>query len=711
MKPFCQSSVLRISLLALAAGISIMATGCGMGSLQHTDSLPVAGDAIGGHVHGGQQPVIGSTVQLWVAGSTNYGVGATKLGASVQTQAPGGSFTLGAYTCPSSTAQTYITATSGNPGLSANNPQIVLAAALGNCGSLTASTYIFIDEVTTAATAFALGQYFTPTFGSASTDGFGAPNTTQAQVGLVNAFATYNNLVTNNTGNAVTSATLTGAGGSVTTTPESAKLYTIANILAACVNSPGGVSGDSSACGTLFADVVPTSSTAPTDTLQAAVYMSLNPTSNNANGSAANLAQLYTLPPTTAPYTGLSAQPTDWTLGILYSGSTTTILEQPHSLAVDSAGNIWVASGTTSSELTELSPLGVPLVNLTTIGAVALSGLSPRNVAVDTNNNVWMTTSSSSGDVFEYMPAGGTAPTPVGLGKASYGLAIDGNNNVWVGEESTSSTFELAEFVGGVLNSTTNEVRYPLVGQSSIGTATSGSATMNPEYLAFDSSTPANLWMSGGTENGTATYVYQLSNISYAVCGAVPFAATCTTTTSSSSVNTYTSVGNGTILEPVGLAASMSGTTPQMWAVNDAGTSMDLLNLTSNSSAVAGGTAYGNSTNLKGAFYVAVDGAGNAWTASSSSTSPGTVMEVNSAGTVLSPNNTGTTPFNVIGFSHVGLSTALGIAVDPSGNVWVANNIASGTSGSAVFEIVGAAAPTVTPIALALNEGKVAQKP
>jgi DNA-binding beta-propeller fold protein YncE len=51
--------------------------------------------------------------------------------------------------------------------------------------------------------------------------------------------------------------------------------------------------------------------------------------------------------------------------------------------------------------------------------------------------------------------------------------------------------------------------------------------------------------------------------------------------------------------------------------------------------------------------------------------------------------------------------SSYGIGVDPSGNIWVANNTATG----GVFEIVGAAAPTVTPIALALKNGTIGAKP
>jgi secreted PhoX family phosphatase len=58
-----------------------------------------------------------------------------------------------------------------------------------------------------------------------------------------------------------------------------------------------------------------------------------------------------------------------------------------------------------------------------------------------------------------------------------------------------------------------------------------------------------------------------------------------------------------------------------------------------------------------------------------------------------------------------GLSAGEGIAVDPSGNVWIADDTTSGTAGYSVFELVGAAAPTVTPISLALKNSAVGKKP
>jgi streptogramin lyase len=105
--------------------------------------------------------------------------------------------------------------------------------------------------------------------------------------------------------------------------------------------------------------------------------------------------------------------------------------------------------------------------------------------------------------------------------------------------------------------------------------------------------------------------------------------------------------------------------------------------------------------------YVAVDGVGNVWVTNNTS-SPGSVSEIvgtgANIGTVLSP--VSATP--PLGFSHAGIASANGITIDPSGNVWVASSVAA-TGG--VFEIVGAAAPTVTPISLALKNGAVGAKP
>ncbi|MES2391542.1 MAG: hypothetical protein V4555_07865 [Acidobacteriota bacterium] len=667
------------STLALITALAASSlTGCGFGAA-NTSGTPVSMTTIAGKVHGGVQPVVGATVQVWAVGNAGYGSAATPVGSSATTGSDG-SFTLNAYAnCPTPGSLVYITATGGNPGNGSNNAALKLASALGPCGNLTASTFIWINEVTTAATAYALAQYFTPTFGSGSTDSFGAPNTTQAQTGIANAFTTVNNMVSTSTGNAVTSASLTSGVGTITATAESAKLNTIADILSACVNSDG--SNTSPCATTLFPAVTPTGGVQPTDTLQAAVDMNLNPTSNNAGGSSANLAALYSLQSATPPYVGVATQPTDWTYGINYSAGTDTanqLINTAIDIGVDSVGNIWVIglpSNTAAESLSEFTNNGTPVsiaISGSTAAPTGLGAASPRNLAIDTNNNVYVTTSSGSSYLYQYSSAG--VLTALNVGGQGYGMTIDGNNNVWIAHNSGSAITSLDEFLAGTIAST-SRVEYPLL--------TGSTNTLLSTYAAI--STSGSVWMASGT---STNIVYQASGMNGgATCTTFP----CTTSNDSSLAVTYTQASAGGVSTPWGVAAAPGG---NMWLANSGGNSIALY--TSPTSF----TDFGSSATLNAPRKLAVDGAGNVWVANRGVAA---LAEFSPNGTVLSPT----------GFPHSGLSTSSGISIDPSGNVWVSNNT-SGTSANApnsIFELVGAAAPTVTPVALALKNNAVGQRP
>ena len=717
MNRICGMTSSKTAVAALLCCVSALVTGCSTTQFGGPDTIPVTGAAIQGTVHGGQNPIIGASVQLWTVGTGGYGSAAATLGSAVTTIGPGGTFTLGAYSCPSGSTQTYITAQGGNPGLgTGTNSNIMLAAALGSCGNLSPSTNIVINEVSTAAAAFALGQYFTPAVGGlSSADRFGAPNTTQAQAGIANAMLTVNNLVTLATGNAVTTATLTSGANSVTVTPESAKLYSIANILSTCVNSAGGTTG----CGTLFSDVTPSGGAAPTDTLQAAVYMSLNPTSANTTAYPTNLAAICALVTATPAFSSTGGcpgtVPTDWTVGIKYTDSATTFLVKPLSVAVDGIGNVWVLSNNSGlGGLAEMSPTGTPLANPGTLD-VLVSGTNtsfiftgtstnPRNLAIDTANNVWFTQSSSAvdtngvhanGAVFEYMTNGNS--TGYSTGKSGYGIAIDGSNNVFVSQQSASAVYELYEFPGGNL---TEPIGYPIATATPGVAGTSGSNSfIAPEYMAFDPT--GNLWMTGGVAG--STFTVELTNLASASTIVAGCGGTypCALTTSTSS-NTYNKVSLGSITGAFSLSADTSSI---FIADATTGNSVSVVPYASPSSE----TNIGSTTSFTLPHYAATDGAGNVWISNTNSTPSGgtpggSISELSSSGAILSPITPNASVTNP-GYVHTGFTNGSGIAVDPSGNVWAAD------SGNSVFELVGAAAPTVTPIALALKNGSVAAKP
>ena len=253
-------------------------TGCGYSP---KFSTPATGNSqYSGSVHGGQQPIVGAAIQLYTVGTTADGSAATPLLTSTVTSDATGSFTItGLYSCTSAT-QVYIVATGGNPGLSAANPNIALMAALGPCSSLTPSTFININELTTVAAVSALAPYMTSisAIGSSPSDA----------ASLASAFTLANELVDTATG------TSPGANLPSGFTVPTAELNTLADILSACINSTGGTAGDGSLCGQLFSLTTVTPNPAPANTIAAMLNIANNPT--------LNVSALYALTPPTPPF-------------------------------------------------------------------------------------------------------------------------------------------------------------------------------------------------------------------------------------------------------------------------------------------------------------------------------------------------------------------------------------------------------------------------
>ncbi len=101
---------------------------------------------------------------------------------------------------------------------------------------------------------------------------------------------------------------------------------------------------------------------------------------------------------------------------------------------------------------------------------------------------------------------------------------------------------------------------------------------------------------------------------------------------------------------------------------------------------------------LLGDGFLAVDGAGNIWVVNSNTgVSNASLSKFLKSGAPISPSG---------GYGKDRLSNAAGIAVDGSGNIWVANE-----SNSSLTEIVGAAAPVVTPLAAGVKNNKLGQRP
>ena len=289
-------------------------------------------------------------------GTSADGSAATSLLTTAVTTDNSGDFTITSdYTCPPTNPaiNVYLTAVGGNPGLApgTNNPNISLLAALGPCNLLTPSTFIFVDEATTVASVFPLVQFMT----SYTNLGSGSSDVSQFET----AFSQVSEFVDTSNGTSPGPNLPTGDGADTT------KLYTLSDIVASCINSPGGVAGDGSACGNLFLYATPSGGTAPTDVIGALIDIANNPTNN--------LAQLFGLAPSDGPFQPtLPVAPTDWTIRIqptITFNLPSTLIGNGNTLT----GTITLSQAPTSTLTVNLSSSQPGSVTVNSAGATTVS--------------------------------------------------------------------------------------------------------------------------------------------------------------------------------------------------------------------------------------------------------------------------------------------------------------------------------------------------
>jgi trimeric autotransporter adhesin len=289
-----------LSAFCYSLPFALLLTGCSTQTPAHLPSFTMSKH---GSVHGGQQPVSGATIQLYAVGSNGDGSAATPLITQRVTSDANGNFSIsGSYSCPTAASLVYIVASGGNPGLApgTNNSVLNMMTALGRCDSLTSLSFIVINELTTVAAVSALSPFMTSpaNVGSSSADASS----------LANAFALASEFVNPATGSAP------GLNVPAGTIVPAAKINTLADVMAVCVNSAGGIAGDGSSCGTLFTLTTPPGATAPADVITALIDVANNP--------ALNTAALFNLSPPAAPFQPqLAAAPADFSIRLTSVGS------------------------------------------------------------------------------------------------------------------------------------------------------------------------------------------------------------------------------------------------------------------------------------------------------------------------------------------------------------------------------------------------------
>ena len=658
---------LTCPLLSSLLALSALLTGCSLTSPDSPSSFLEPGPRLSGYVHGGQQPISGAHVYVIAAGTSGYGgasplsllttgiAGSDSFGGYVTTSSTGFWSVTGDYTCTSG-SQMYILATQGNPGLglSGNNPNAALMAALGTCpsnGSLDGPyPTVYINEVTTVASVYALSGFMTDIAHISSS------NTALGLTGVANAFANVANLVNLSTGIANANTVLTNGNPNPNGTVPQSTINTLADILAACINSAGGVAGDGSACGTLFANAL-NGSTAPTDTVTAALNIAHNP--------AANVPALFGIATANSPFApSLATAPGDFTLSLTFTDSS---LNAPAAIAIDGSGNAWIANSGAGS-VTEFSPLGI--ASSYTAGGIT----NPVGIAVDASGNVWTANTSTVSEISPSGSAVGTSPytgtVTAGHSFQPRGIAFDESGNAWVSNFGSGENGSLFEFNGsGVQQSPANGYGF------AFGIDTSVAVAMDP------------LGGTPGFPMNVDTYIGGIDEFTDSGTGLSPAGG-----------------WGQSINSPEALAVDNSG---DAW-VADHGSSVIELTFTfsttthqptaaTSHSFTGGGVSYGQA--------IAIDGLGNVWVPNTTfSSTPGVLSEFSKTGVVLSPS----------GFASTSTINPTGVAVDGSGDVWTCNNYTNFSNDSTTFtatEFIGAAAPVVTPLAAGLKNGNLATRP
>jgi len=646
------------SLFALAGlSVSLLLTGCGFGS-QGVD-LGLPSGEISGRVMGGQSPIAGSTMSIYAFGSGGYGLAGSEL--ATTTSKNDGSFTFNSFPCPQSNTPLYMLSSGGNTG-GGNNPSAVLAVTLGPCGSL--NGIVNINEVTTAATAFTLAHYFNE-INSGYTEGadfFGGPSTSSGGIinysqGIINATTvTIPHIVNTQAGFA--NSNVNAAPGSIV---ESAKIYTIANILAACVNTTGPTSSTetTTVCGQLFGYTMDYQNVRPFDTLQAAVQMALFP--------AAHVKNLYNLiPPIGFSFGGyLTSVPQDFSIGISYTTATAGLAVPTGTIStldIDANGGIWFPSNGTGN---------VGVVQFTAGGSTNFFGpynstnmVNPTQVSIDATGVAWLNDLGSN-FVAGYPIANPTSPTsfPGTVGNVFTAVTINYDDSVVLGFTTAANVSQVAvidptrKTFAGQANSA---VSYPIV-------------SIAGDPVGGDSITTTNT----SSGSGSTQYYYGPSS------SFTPFI-----------VSTDAGLAGQTIFQGKDIVAVNTGL----------GSATDDLCVFSTQNCFPIYPLTQRPTNL------AIDGESSLWATAGSA---GSVLQIPQYST-FAPGGTSylDTNFNppraeanelFHGTGNGGtMVQPAGVAVDVAGNVWVSNAGCTTTgctpSPFVLSEVIGAAAPTITPL-------------
>ncbi|WP_260705504.1 hypothetical protein [Edaphobacter flagellatus] len=462
--------VLHLLVLSAACAVPALLAGCGSGILSDGGATTLD---LQGSVQGGLQPVSGATIQIYAASTGGAGTSAVKMSTSKISTNSKGSFALPSnFKCNNANDQIYVVATGGNPGGGTNN-SLALMTDLGTCSNLKASTKVYINEITTIASVYALSKYMQPGSFDVASSSSDAP-------AVAAAYATAGTIANLGTGNAITTAQVY------------TKLNSLANSVATCVNS----TSSSAACKALFAAAT-VSGSAPTNTISAILNIANNPTNNVK--TIYNLASPLPFQPT------LSSSPADWKL----FGVTNITASAPVALVITWAAPSSITYGTALSgaQLNASTTVAGTFTYSPAAGTVLNAGTQALSVTFIPNDTTRYTpqTATVNLTVNKAAPAlTWTTPSAITAGTALSAAQLNATANI-------PGTFAYSPAAGAVLQAGTSTLSASFTPADGTN-YTTASKTVSLRVQTGEKKAPAITWATPAPVNyGTALSSAQLN--------------------------------------------------------------------------------------------------------------------------------------------------------------------------------------------------------
>ena len=357
---------------------------------------------------------------------------------------------------------------------------------------------------------------------------------------------------------------------------------------------------------------------------------------NIAQNPAQHVSALLNTIQAVPPFSPTVASVADFSLAVTYSG-----LNVPYGVAVDGLGNVFVTNsgttGTSANSVTEISSRGVT-TNYSTGGNFA----APMGIAIDTSNTAWIVNSEAVGGTYYLTSIGAGAVSPFTVAGLNAPQAVDigAGGNIWIANTGGNNVLEYA---------------------SSTAALNTYTGIPSPEGIAatIDTATPSN--------NQDVSSFETTGRRATEIDSATPVAAAAAV--------------EAQLTSPKGVAIAEGFNVFFVNSVAGAGSVAEI------GPGLQAAGALLTSTDFDDPQFITFDGANNFFV---SNFSNGAITwwdrAVNTSGVFTNYTAGGT------------INGAEGIAVDLSGNVWVANS-----GNNTVSELIGLATPVVTPLQAALN--------